>query len=121
MRVLLCDDSATVRKKMIGQLRSLIDCDVIEAGNGQMAIDAYRQLHPDLVLMDIMMPVRNGLEATSEIMDMDPNAKIVMLSSVGTKTNLQKALKAGAIDFVQKPCDDGRLKDILTTFLHEEE
>jgi len=119
MKILLCDDSMTVRKKLGNTLKSLISCDLIEAKNGLEAIDCYNNEAPDLVFMDIMMPVKDGLEAVAEIMTMHQNAKIVMLSSVGTKTNLQKALKFGAIDFVQKPVEIDRLKTILETYNKE--
>ena len=119
MRIMLCDDSMTVRKKMAQQLRAICDCDIIEAKNGSVAIDAYKAMRPDLVLMDIMMPVKSGLEALDEIIVSDPNAKIVMLSSVGTKTNLQEALKKGAVDFVQKPCSQQRLQSLIDTYVKE--
>lgn len=109
MRILLCDDSLTIRKKLSQQIRSVCDCDIMEAKNGQAAIEAYIAHRPNLVLMDILMPVKDGLDALNEIMLHDPKAKVIMLSSVGTKDNLQKALKAGAIDFMQKPFNKERL------------
>ncbi len=116
MRILLCDDSMTVRKKMIQQIKALRDCDIIEAKNGEVAVEAYMAHKPDFVLMDIMMPVKNGLEALTDIIRHDPKAKVVMLSSVGTKTNLQEALKIGAVDFIQKPCDNERLVSLIDQF-----
>lgn len=116
MKILLCDDSMTVRKKLGNTLKTLIPCELIEAKNGVEAIERFNEEIPDLVFMDIMMPVKDGLEAVAEIMTMHKSAKIVMLSSVGTKSNLQKALKFGAVDFVQKPVDTERLKVILETY-----
>lgn len=116
MKILLCDDSRVVRKKLSQSIKAMADYDIIEATNGQMAVDAYHQLRPELVLMDILMPVMDGLSAVESIIMDDPEANIVMLSSLGTKENLQKALEAGAKDFVQKPVDDERLKQLLETY-----
>lgn len=119
MKILICDDSMTVRKKLGNTLKALVDCDLYEAKNGVEAIERFNEETPDLVFMDIMMPEKDGLEAVAEIMVEHIDAKIVMLSSVGTKSNLQKALKFGAVDFVQKPVDIERLKTILETYNKE--
>lgn len=119
MRILLCDDSMTVRKKMMQSIMSVSECEVLEAKNGQVAIDVYKEEKPDLVFMDIMMPVKDGLEALAEIILFDAKAKVIMLSSVGTKANLQTALKVGAVDFVQKPCEAMRLKEIIDSYSGE--
>lgn len=121
MTILLCDDSMTVRKKLIQTIKGISECEVLEAKNGQLAVDMYRQHKPDLVFMDIMMPVKDGLEALAEIVLMDNKAKVIMLSSVGTKTNLQTALKVGAVDFIQKPCETSRLTEIINKFNGEGE
>lgn len=119
MKILLCDDSMTVRKKMSDQIKSVMNCDIIEAKNGQIAVDAYLALHPQLVFMDIMMPVKDGLTALREIVEHDPKANVIMLSSIGTKDNLQLALKAGAVDFIQKPFDTEKLAALLNTYNRE--
>lgn len=120
MKILVSDDSMTVRKKLVDTIKSLINCEIFEAKDGEMAISMYKEHTPDLVFMDIMMPIKDGLEAVAEIVTSDQSAKIVMLSSVGTKANLQKALKFGAVDFIQKPCEKERLQIILNTYLKEE-
>jgi two-component system, chemotaxis family, chemotaxis protein CheY len=118
-KILICDDSMTIRKKLTNALKSIIECDVFEAKDGNEAITMFDECNPDLVFMDIMMPEKDGLEAVAEILTLHPRAKIVMLSSVGTKDNLQKALKFGAIDFVQKPIENERLEVILSTHCKE--
>lgn len=118
-KILICDDSMTIRKKLTNSLKSIIECDVFEAKNGIEAISMYDEVKPDLVFMDIMMPEKDGLEAVAEILTLHQEAKIVMLSSVGTKDNLQRALKFGAIDFVQKPIENERLEIILSTHCKE--
>ncbi len=92
-KILLCDDSITVRKKLIQSLKSIIDCEVIEATNGEEAVTLYINNKPELVFMDIVMPFMDGLEALENIMDKDPNAKVIMLSSVGTKSKPSKGVK----------------------------
>ncbi len=119
MKILLCDDSMTVRKKLSQQIKAVKSCDIIEAINGAAAVDAYIAHRPDIVFMDIMMPVKDGLTALGEIIAHDPYAKVIMLSSLGTKDNLQKALKAGAMDFIQKPFDDKRLIELFSTYEKE--
>ena len=63
--------------------------------------------------MDIIMPVKNGIEAVKEIIEFDKNAKIVMASSVGTKEYVREAIKAGAFEFVQKPWEKEQINKIL--------
>jgi len=118
-KILICDDSMTIRKKLTNSLKSIIECEVFEAKNGVEAISMFDEVKPDLVFMDIMMPEKDGLEAVAEILTLHQGAKIIMLSSVGTKENLQKALKFGAIDFVQKPIENERLETILSTYCKE--
>ncbi|MDA3846050.1 MAG: response regulator [Vallitaleaceae bacterium] len=116
MKVLICDDSMTVRKKLAATVVELTGCEVVEAKDGVSAVSKYESERPDIVFMDIMMPIKNGLEATEEIIRLDENATIIMLSSVGTKANLQQALKSGAKDFIQKPFELEKLKIIFKNY-----
>ncbi|PKM93499.1 MAG: two-component system response regulator [Firmicutes bacterium HGW-Firmicutes-1] len=120
IKILVCDDSMTVRKKLVQSLNTIQPCIVFEADNGVTAVQAYEQNTPDLVFMDIMMPEKDGLQAVTEIIELDPSAKIVMLSSVGTKSNLKKALEVGAVDFLQKPCEEDKLRNLLNTYGRKE-
>lgn len=113
IKVLLCDDSILVRKKLKESLLALGPLEIIEADNGQTAVEMYKQFKPNLVFMDIVMPIRDGLEALGEIMDLDKKAKIIMLSSSGTRTHLKKAIEAGALDFIQKPWEDSQIHSIV--------
>ena len=74
----------------------------------------YRQTKPDLVFMEIIMPVKSGVEAPTEIKAFDSSAKVVMASSVGTQENLKEAILAGAYDFLQKPIDNDDVAKIIT-------
>ena len=71
---------------------------VAEAANGQEAIDRYKQHKPDLVTMDIVMPMMSGIDATRAIVEQDANAKIIMCSALGQEALVMEALDAGAAD-----------------------
>lgn len=120
LKVLICDDSILVRKKFKDIIVTL-GCDkVIEATDGQQAIDIYKEQKPDLVFMDIVMPIKTGIEALSEIISYDSKAKIVIISSIGTNNKLKEAIKIGAYDFFQKPIDEDQLKKIITNYIDKE-
>ncbi|MFA9375712.1 MAG: response regulator [Lachnotalea sp.] len=105
LNVLICDDSILFRKQMKDFFIAKKCTSIIEVSNGQEAIDAYKEHQPDLVFLDIIMPLKTGIEAINEIMQYDPNAYVVMFSSVGTQDYLKDAIFAGAHDFLQKPFD----------------
>lgn len=116
IKILICDDSITIRKKLKGTIDISNDCIFLEAKNGKEAIEIYKTDKPNIVFMDIIMPEVDGIDALKAIMELDSNAKVVMLSSVGTKKNLKIALELGAIDFIQKPWDAQNLNTILSKY-----
>ena len=113
VKFLICDDSILARKNLSGLLRSFGYENIVEVSNGQDAVNAYMHEHPTVVLLDIVMPIKDGITATKEIMAYDPKAKVIMVSSVGTQTNLKEAIKAGAKDFIQKPVEESLLEQVL--------
>ena len=113
MKVMVCDDSMFVRKTMVTVISSLGVKKIIEAADGQQAIDQYIENKPDLVFMDIVMPVVTGIDALKKIKETDPAAKVIMASSIGTQNYLKSAIKAGAADFLQKPITADQVKQIL--------
>lgn len=121
LKILICDDSMLMRKKLKGSLTLCGSFDILEATDGQKAIDIYKEKNPDLVFMDIVMPVKDGIQAVSEIKDFDENAKVVMASSSGTKENLKKAIKAGAFEFIQKPWEQEQINKIVSNFIKKGE
>ena len=114
LKVMVCDDSMFVRKKMKDAVAAAGATEIIEAADGQQAIDKYKAEKPDLVFMDIIMPVKSGVEALTEIKAFDSNAKVVMASSVGTQENLKEAIMAGAYDFLQKPIANEDVAKIIS-------
>ena len=103
IKLLICDDSALERRRMVNFLADLGYTDVHEASNGVEAVSLYKEVNPDGVFLDIVMPKKDGIEVVKDIIAYDANAKIIMVSSVGTQTHLKAALEAGACDFIQKP------------------
>lgn len=119
-KILICDDSILARKSLRETLLQLGFKDIAEVSNGQAAVDTYSVLKPAIVFLDIVMPVKDGITATKEIIEYDPNACIVIVSSVGTQTHLKEAIKAGARDFIQKPVELEQLEHILYYCLRRE-
>ncbi|MBQ7756673.1 MAG: response regulator [Oscillospiraceae bacterium] len=113
LTVMICDDSIFVRKKLKDYISSLGVKAVYEVCDGQEAVDKYMDYKPDVAFMDIVMPRKTGIEAVTEIIQMDPTAKIVMASSVGTQNHLKEALSAGAYEFLQKPISNEQIYKIL--------
>ena len=113
LKILICDDSMLVRKKLKELLKDCGYESILEANDGQTAINVYKENSPNLVFMDIIMPGKNGIEAVKEIVEFDKNAKIVMASSAGTKEHVKQAIKAGAFEFVQKPWEREEINKIL--------
>lgn len=103
LKVLICDDSLLIRKKLRSILEKCKCKEILEAPNGKIAVEMVKEQNPDLVFLDIVMPDKDGIEALDEIMKINPNIKVVMASSAGTKEHLRKALEKGAYDFIQKP------------------
>jgi len=103
VRYLIVDDSVFARKNLVRMVEAFGGHVVGEAGDGVSAISEYERLTPDIVLMDITMPQMEGIEAAEKIVREHPNARIVMVSSVGYQENIVAALQRGARHFVQKP------------------
>jgi two-component system chemotaxis response regulator CheY len=101
-KVLIVDDSEFMRNL----LREILEEDyeiVGEAENGVEAVERYAENDPDLVMMDIVMPIRDGVEATADIKEDDPGANVIMCTSVGQEEKMKEAVKAGADGYITKP------------------
>ena len=116
-RVLVCDDAIFMRT-MISDILSGAGYEVVgEAETGLQAIERYKQLKPDLVTMDIVMPDMGGIDAVREIVKDDPNAKILMCSAMGQQALVVEAIQAGAKDFVVKPFQPSRVLEAVQRVL----
>ena len=113
VRYLIVDDSVFARKNLARMVESFGGHLAGEAGDGLTAITEYDRTHPDIVLMDITMPQMEGIEAAERIVQAHPDARIVMVSSVGYQENIVAALQRGARHFVQKPVKPEVLYEVI--------
>lgn len=100
--VLIVDDSSFMRNL----LREILDgeLEVVDEGeNGVEAIEKYNEHDPDIVMMDIVMPIKTGIEATTEITNNNDDATVIMCTSVGQEEKMKAAIKAGAAGYITKP------------------
>ena len=110
IRVLVVDDHAIVRIGLKSVLEYEHDIEVAgEAKNGIEAVDEAKKLHPDVVVMDLVMPRKDGVAATSEIHDLLPDTKILILTTFGTSDAIAHALEAGASGAIMKTADDAMI------------
>jgi two-component system chemotaxis response regulator CheY len=113
IRYLVVDDSVFARKNLARIVESFGGLLAGEAGDGCTAITEYDRTMPDIVLMDITMPQMEGIEAAERIVRQHPDARIVMVSSVGYQENIVAALQKGARHFVQKPVKPELLYEVV--------
>ncbi|MFY9114794.1 MAG: response regulator [Dethiobacteria bacterium] len=114
MKVLICDDSLLIRRQLKDALEKMGGFEIYQASNGQEAIEIYKQVSPHMVLLDLVMPILNGLDCLKRIKEIDEKANVVMITSTGTKENLRQALDLGALDFIQKPWKEEQLISALS-------
>lgn len=119
-KILIADDSILSRRKLKNCLNSLGYHNIIEAVDGVVAVEMYKAEQPDLVFMDIVMPNKYGIDALTDIIAFCPSAKVVMLSSTGTKSNITDSIKAGAFEFLLKPFTNTQVKEILSRIEKED-
>lgn len=119
-KALLVDDEPHVRKYIGLVLRSLGATAVIEAGNGAEGFEAYRRERPDLVLLDVNMPVQDGLETLRQIQAFDPDATVIMLTSLATRQTIEEAAEGGALHYIRKDTPREELVALLKDLLAED-
>ncbi|WP_420841509.1 response regulator [Desulfosporosinus fructosivorans] len=103
MQILVVDDSIFMRKVVRSVLERGGHQVIGEASNGQDAISQYRDLKPELVIMDITMPVLGGMESLKEILRYAPDAKVLMCSAMGQESMIEECIRYGAKGFIIKP------------------
>lgn len=116
-RILIVDDSAVMRLNLRKILMESGHEIVAEAPNGKVALNMYEKHKPDLVTMDITMPVMSGVDATGFIVSKYPDAKIVMISALNQKKMVYDALKNGARHYIIKPIDKQKVMSVLNEVL----
>ena len=115
---LLIVDDASFMRMMIKDILTKNGFDVVgEAENGVKAVEKYKELNPELVIMDITMPEMDGIQAVKEIKKMNNDAKIVMCSAMGQQAMVIEAIQAGAKDFIVKPFQADRVVEAVKKVL----
>ena len=116
-KILIVDDAAFMRM-MIKDVLTKNGFEVVgEAENGKVALEKYKELDPDLVIMDITMPEVNGIEALKSIRAHNSAAKVVMCSAMGQQAMVIEAIQSGAKDFIVKPFQPDRVCDAVRKVL----
>ncbi len=111
--VLVVDDAAFMRMMLKDILEKNGFKVVGEAANGEEAVKKYKDLKPDVVTMDITMPILDGIKAVKKIKKIDPEAKILMVSAMGQEKLIIESIEAGAEDFIVKPFQPGKVVEAV--------
>ena len=121
-KILICDDSKFMRMmiKDIIENMGVLKSNIFEAEDGKVGVEKYNEIKPDAMLMDITMPVMDGILAMKQILKDNSQAKIVILSAMGQQENVKEALENGAKDFVVKPFKRERIEDVIKKVVNEE-
>ncbi len=120
MRKILVVDDAKVIRMVIKQILTRHGFQIAgEAGNGREALEKYKELKPDAVTMDIIMPEVDGIQGLKEILAFDKQAKVIMISAIDQRDSLTDAIRNGATDYVVKPFEDDRMVTALKNIFGE--
>lgn len=119
MKLLIVDDAKLIHflVKKILTANELTDIEYKDAFNGNEAIEIARDFQPDLVLLDVVMPEKDGIETLKILKSENPDIPVIMVSSLGTEEKVTEALKLGATAFIQKPFDEDELCAYITKVL----
>lgn len=117
-KILVVDDANFLRTALTSILKKKNHEIVGEAENGKEAVRLYQELEPDIVTMDITMPVMNGIEAMKKIIELDSKASVIMCSAMEQQKVVFEAIELGAKDFIVKPFDDNRVHDTIERVIY---
>lgn len=116
-KIMIVDDSRILRKILTNTLTDAGHEVIADAGNGKEALMLLEKVKPELITLDITMPVMDGLEALAQIKANYPDIKVVMVSAAGQKNKVMEALKTGASDFLQKPFEPEDVINVISKFV----
>jgi two-component system chemotaxis response regulator CheY len=119
LNIMVVDDSLIIRKTLSIELEKMGHTVVAQAKSGKEAIELYTQFQPDLVTMDITMPIMSGIEALKTIKKQYNNAKIVMITSHGEEKLVMEAIMSGAKGYILKPINKDKLGAVLNKIINE--
>lgn len=118
IQILLVDDAVFMRD-MLKQIIKRDTINIIEAADGNEAIDQYVANHPDLVFMDITMPDLDGVAALRQIKAIDPAARVIMCTAMAQQTVVVEAMQAGAKDYIVKPFNAAKIESVIRQYCPE--
>ena len=116
-KILIVDDAALMRTMIKNALLSDKKHLILEAKNGDAAVELYKATSPDIVTMDITMDIMNGVDAAKDILNFDKKAKIIMITALGQEQYLKECIGAGVKDFIVKPFTKERVVSAVNTVL----
>lgn len=116
-KILVVDDAAFMRMMVKDSLTKNGYSNIVEAADGEIACQMYQSEKPDLVIMDITMPNKTGIEALRDMKKADPSAKVIMCSAMGQEAMVVEAIKLGALDFIVKPFKPDRIIQAVSKVL----
>lgn len=118
-KTLIIDDENHIRKYIGLVLRSMGAATICEASNGAEGVEAYAREKPDLVLLDVNMPVMDGIETLRNIRSLNANACVIMLTSLATRRTIEEAADGGAVHYIRKDTKRDELVALLTNLLED--
>lgn len=118
-KIMIVDDAMFMRKTIRNALEGAGYSRIVEAADGETAIDLYQQEMPDLMLLDITMPGKSGIEVLEEVIRIHPEGRVVMCSAIGQEMMIEKAVMAGALEFIVKPFKKEELLKVVKYCLGE--
>src|SRR5262245_8923567 len=116
-KILVVDDETHIRKYVSLILKQMGDASIVEAGNGEEALETYKREKPNLVLMDVNMPRMDGIETLRRLMEIDRECVVIMLTSLANRETVERALELGATHYIRKDVPKEEIIKALTEAL----
>jgi len=113
LKAMIVDDDDHVRTFLIVLLRKIVSGNIIEARNGEEAIETYRRERPDLILLDVNMPVMDGLDTLARLREINPDVVVIMITSLAMRKIVESAVRAGAANFIRKDTPKPQVVEII--------
>jgi CheY-like chemotaxis protein len=113
IKALVVDDDDHVRTFLVVLLRKIVSGSVFEARNGQEALEVFERENPELILLDVNMPILDGLQTLAKIRETRPDLPVIMITSLAMRKVVDDALRAGASNFIRKDTPKGQMIEII--------
>jgi Response regulator containing CheY-like receiver, AAA-type ATPase, and DNA-binding domains len=116
-KIMIVDDSVIIRQRLKELFKNKGFEVVAEVESGEKAIIKFRDCKPDIITMDITLPGISGIEAVKKLIEIDSNVKIIMITAMGERTTVLQAIKLGAVNFIVKPFQEGKVMSVIREVL----